>query len=661
MVKRFSHIVLVLVLSVTSIYSATAQVVVERSKEKVIISGVPYFIHNVKKGETPYSISRAYNISVEELTRENPPALYGINEGQILRIPVREPAALPADTQKQNNKNRDETRYVYHRIAAGETVFSLAKMFGVSENDITSSNPGIDIHKLPLNSEIAIPRKEFMTDKEQFVVQNNKYIFHKVVKGETLSSIAEKYGMTQRELRRENRDVRFPQVGDYIRIPSAFAPVTSETVDVQVTDTVKVVVKDELPKYVRPTGYTSVKNLNKTLNLAVLLPFYLSENAKRTEIDSSKFLKGKRQYKVVTRPDDWIYKSSIGFVEMYQGILLAVDTLRALGLNVNLNVYDIKGDSVELMRLIQQGKLASMDLIIGPVHSGNLTRMAEYAGKNGIPVVSPVQLFNSNPILNNPTLFLSNPTLMVFQNAISLKASEDYKNNFVFIHNDSTFNNPDVRYFKTKLLNDLSTRLPANEIRFKELLFYSRSVLNNDSINRLAQALSVTNGNTIIIASEEDPVISETLQEVHSLSRKYPVKVFCYPLIRGNENLDSKYLFDLDLLLFSQYWIDYSREDVKRFNADYRRIFMTEPSELSYAWLGYDVAYYFLSGIAIHGKEFISHPEIHNPDLIQTEFDFRRDTEENGFENQKLFPVRYTKEYDIKLVSSENSLVVDEK
>lgn len=632
----------------------SSQVPVERSKEKVIISGTPYYIHNVKKGETAYSISRAYNVTVEELTRENPPIVYGVKENQALRIPVREQASASAATVQQPARNRDESKYIYHRIQAGETVYSLSKIYGVSENEIVSSNQGIDINKLPLNAEIAIPRKDLMIAKEQFMVQDNRYIFHKVVKGESLSSIAEKYGMTVRELRRENRDIRFPQVGDYVRIPSKEVPAETKIADIPVIDTAKAEIKAEPVKFVRPAEYTPVKNLNETIDVAVLLPFYLDENSKRTEIDSSKFLKGKRQYKIVNRPEDWIYKSSLGFTEMYEGILLAADTLRAQGLNVNLHVYDIKGDTIELTRLFRQGVLSSMDLIIGPVHSGNLTRVAEYAGKYDIPVVSPVQLFSNAPLYSNPTLFLANPTLKVFQDKISVKASEKYQDNFVFIHNDTTGNDPDVKYFKSKLLSELSSRLPANEIRFKEMLFYSRSTYDNDSINRLAQALSLQTENTIIIASEEDPVISETLQEVHSLSKRFPLRVFCYPLIRGNENLDSKYLFDLDLLVFSQFWIDYSRPDVKQFTARFRKVFMTEPSEVSYAWLGYDIAYYFLSGLAIHGKDFISHPEMHNPDLIQTEFDFRRYGDGNGFENQKLFPVRYSREYDIKLVPSED-------
>jgi len=35
---------------------------------------------------------------------------------------------------------------------------------------------------------------------------------------------------------------------------------------------------------------------------------------------------------------------------MYEGILLASDSLRALGLNINLHAFDIKSDTVEVTR-----------------------------------------------------------------------------------------------------------------------------------------------------------------------------------------------------------------------------------------------------------------------------------------------------------------------
>jgi len=637
------------ILLFTMFAPAWSQVAVERSKDKVIISGTPYYIHIVKKSETLYSISRAYNITVEEINKENPPALYGIKEGQSLRIPVREISKTEAPVTTITPAKRDDTRYVYHKLQPGETIYYLSKLYGISENEIVASNPGVDISRLPVNAEIAVPRKEFMTERQEFAVQDSDYIFHKVMRGESLASIADQYGLSVRDLRRENRNVRFPQVGDYIRIPVPKKP-DLPVADNQVADTAKVIVDQPVVLMDRPSGYTPVRNLSGTFDVALLLPFYLRENAVRSDIDSSKMVKGRRIYRVVPRSDDWIYSGSIGFLEMYQGILLATDTLRSLGLDISVHVFDIKSDTIELTRLINSGRLSGMDLIIGPVYSYNLAIMTAYAKPLGIPVVSPVPLFNNSPLTGNPNLFMANASLEVAQTLLSRKAGEYFDNNIVLIHSDSAGVDQDVKNFKDKIFAELSNRIPYEEIRFKEFMFYNRSAFDNDSVNRLSHALSKEMDNTIIIASEEAPVISETLQEIHGLSKRFPVRVFGYPSLRMLDNLEPKYLFELDILVYSPYWIDYSRKDVREFNADYRHKFVTEPPEMSYAWLGYDIAYYFLSGLAIHGNDFIVHPEIHNPDLLHTQFDFRRKTMNDGFENQKLYPVKFSKDYEVILI-----------
>lgn len=629
--------------------SIISQVVVERSKDKVIIYGIPYYIHQVKKGETLYSISRAYGTTVDELTKENPPAVYGVKEGQALRIPVKSVTETAPSETVPLQKQRDETKYIYHSLKPGETVYMLSKSYGVSESEIVQSNPGIDINKLSVGSEIAVPRRVFMSDRQKFDEQEKKYIYHKVLKGESLASISDKYGLTVRELRKENRDLRFPQVGDFVRIP------VIKTADIQAiepvkSDTVAAVVEEPVIQMERPAGYTPVKNLRGSFDVAVLLPFYIKENALRTEIDSSKSKNGRKIYKEVKKSEDWIYPGSFDFVEMYEGILLAADTLRSLGLDINLYPYDIESDTIEITKLINSGKLSEMELIIGPVYSHNLTAVAGYAKEHGIPVVSPVPLINSSALSDNPTLFVANSSLEVAQKTLAKKVSEYCNNNFVFIHADSTNSDEDVKRFKNLIFTELSYKLPFEEIKFKEFPFYSRSMFDNDSINRLSHALSEQTGNIIIIASEEAPVISESIMDVHSLSKKFDVKVFGYPSMRDIDNLDPKYFFDLDITVYSPYWIDYTMNDVKQFNLSFFNKYMTEPLEKSFAWEGYDMTYYFLSGLAIHGKDFIAHPEIHNPDLLQTEYDFARKEIGNGFENQKLFLVRYTKDYEVKLL-----------
>jgi len=139
--------------------------------------------------------------------------------------------------------------------------------------------------------------------------------------------------------------------------------------------------------------------------------------------------------------------------------------------------------------------------------------------------------------------------------------------------------------------------------------------------------------------------------DVHALVRKYNMKVFGYPYMRSLDNLDPKYFFDLGLMIYSPNWVDYSKDDVIKFNSAFMTRYSTHPSEMSYAWQGYDITYYFLSGLAMHGREFILRPEIHNPDLLHTEFDFRRKSVTDGFENQKLFLIRYTNSYEIELVN----------
>ena len=643
-------ILISILISTNAVFS---QVVVERSKDKVIISGVAYFIHQVKKGETTYSISRAYGITVADLDKENPPAVYGINEGQTLRIPVK----LVTDPKQAEPvtviRDHDEARFIYHTMKPGETIYSISKLYGVSEAEVMQSNQGIDITKLSVGTEIAVPKRAIISTQQKFDEQESKYIYHKVEMGETLSSIARLYGLSVRQIRKENRDIRFPQVGDFIRIPGV------KKADIQEPEPVKPdtlpALAVEIPVKTERTGFTTVKDLKGSLDVAVLLPFYLSQNSVRSDIDSSKIVKGKRIYTVNKVGDDWIYPGSIDFLEMYEGILLASDTLRSLGLNINMHTYDIKDDTIEITQLIKSGKLANMDLIIGPVYSHNLSIVSDYARNLDIPVVSPVPLVNNSVLTNNPTLFMASSSLEIAQKALAKKIGEYYDNNIVFIHADTLGIDEDVKRFKDLIFAELNYKMPYEEIKFKEFKFYSRSMFNNDSINRLSQALSEQSKNVIIIASEDPPVISEVIDNVSGLSRRFNVKLLGYPVIRDLERLDQKELFDMDMIVYSPYWIDYSKKNVKQFNTNFSRKFHTQPLEKSYAWQGFDIAYYFLSGLSMNGKNFISHPEIHYPDLLQSDYDFKRKNSGDGFENQRLFMVRYTKNYEVILEDENKS------
>ncbi|NMC40727.1 MAG: ABC transporter substrate-binding protein, partial [Bacteroidales bacterium] len=481
---------------------------------------------------------------------------------------------------------------------------------------------------------------------EEIQPQERDFLEHRVVKGETLSSIAEKYGISVRDIRRENKGVIFPHVNDILRIPVIRVREIKEEA-IAKTDTVSLPGK---PVIEIPAGITPVKNLKGKFNVAVLLPFNTPANSVRTEIDSSQVIKGRPVYKTVVRPDEWLYPQTIQFIELYEGILLAADTLRSMGLDINIFAFDTQAGEETPENLIESGKLRNMDLIIGPVYSRNLVGIAQYAARYDIPVVSPVTLISNQPLSGNPNLFLTIPSVDVAQEAIIRRAAEHKKSNFVFIQTDSSGEDEATARFRNRLVKELDSANGDDTLRFRELLFISRSSLPADSINRLEHALSPRHENVIIIASEEHPVLSEIIMSLHSLMRKYRIKLIGLPAVRELVNLDPKLYFDLGIELYSYYWIDYSKPDVRAFVKKFRNKFLTEPVENSYAWMGYDIMYYFLSGISIHGKNFVKHPEMHNPGLLQTKFYFGRKSTDNGFENNHLYLIKYTGSMDIVLI-----------
>lgn len=71
---------------------------IERSKEITKIGGKQYYLHYVKSGQTLYAISKAYQVTIEEIERLNPEVKDGLKVGFVIGIPVRdiqEPVAEP--------------------------------------------------------------------------------------------------------------------------------------------------------------------------------------------------------------------------------------------------------------------------------------------------------------------------------------------------------------------------------------------------------------------------------------------------------------------------------------------------------------------------------------------------------------------------------------
>ena len=105
------------------------------------------------------------------------------------------------------NKMVNGNRYVMHKITKGEGVYSISKKYGVPSNAIFEANPGSE-KGIKIDQVLLIPRGKGMAANTQTAPKTNTVNetakTHKVVKGNTLSSIAKQYNLTLQEIKQIN-------------------------------------------------------------------------------------------------------------------------------------------------------------------------------------------------------------------------------------------------------------------------------------------------------------------------------------------------------------------------------------------------------------------------------------------------------------------------
>ena len=88
-----------------------------------------YRQHKVAQGETVYSIAKKYGISEAAIYRLNPDAKAGIGLNSVLIIP----------SEDSINTASVQVDFKKHRVKRKETLFSIAKKYGIKVDDIRNT------------------------------------------------------------------------------------------------------------------------------------------------------------------------------------------------------------------------------------------------------------------------------------------------------------------------------------------------------------------------------------------------------------------------------------------------------------------------------------------------------------------------------------------
>ena len=152
--------------------------------------GEIFVLHEVSEGETLFAISQRYNVSMDDLRELNKKVnLKKLNIGDTLRIPLFPQLAKGKKTR--------------HVVEEGETLFSISQEYRVEVDDVRTWN-AIGDASIDIGQELIVYLDAAASDEVASMPDATKYELHTVKEGETLYAIARTYGVEVDELRKRN-------------------------------------------------------------------------------------------------------------------------------------------------------------------------------------------------------------------------------------------------------------------------------------------------------------------------------------------------------------------------------------------------------------------------------------------------------------------------
>jgi len=660
-IKQFPKFILFAGILIGFFFAGTAQVTVNRSENKVIIEGKVYYMHVVKPGQTLFSISRAYEVSEESVTKENPGSAVSLQIGQVLKIPAAiskniprptpqvTPQAKPTTTPVLNTTPTDTT-YLKHVVKQGETMYSIAKHYSIRIEELEKCNPMVVNHEIKAGQLVNIPHI-----KEETAAVAVDFTYHKVRRRETVYGIARKYGISEDMLKKYNPELYRESLkrGNTLKIPKP--AVVAEKPTTVIPDEPDSLRRFEPYDTVRLAGNYSfyLDSLppisDRALNVAYLIPFNYrpfeemapSEDMGRTKDDMINL-----DY-TASQNDQML--TSRNFLEFLEGSLLAIDSLSHEGISVNIFVFDTQKSPTRVREIIYSREFQKMDLIVGPFFSYEVEIVSEYSRNNRIPMISPLS-GEITPIEHNPFLFQLNTGYKTEFERMADYLSQFADRNIVFIHGVDSLEQVKYDFLKDNLMSRLSKQAQTDTQVIREMV-YDRGAASGLS-NELQKVLSTEKKNLVVIPETDEAFVSIVVTQLYFQLKNYDISVVGMPHWNVYQNIDFMYFHKLSLNYFTPYYFSYDSANVKKFLRVYRNTYHSEPVTLtkkggSYAFLGYDLSYHFLKTLDNYGKRFILHLNDNGRHALMNDFYFVPVSDVGGFENRSLILVKFSENLDI--------------
>ena len=563
-------------------------------------------------------------------------------------------------------------KFYVHKVANGETIYSLSKMYDVDEETIIKYNKSTQLG-LKAQDILKIPVEEQKADKRSNRKLRRTFDMHNVAKGETLYAISRRYEIPISTIIEDNNslDPIHLKLGQRILIRKKKIG-TGDEMDA----------RDEWSEYHKDLN--SVAEHGEAYHLVVAgETFYsISRRFKITEQELSRINGGLKAVdlkvgaiikvpelaptEVVNQevvevvvesldvdfralPSNKVVEVALllpmssdrgvanhNYLEFYQGFLMGLDSVKNInGHSVNVTLFDTKGDSIEVDNIVRSSEFLRANLIVGPIYERELTSVLRVAEQRAIPVVSP--LANLSAISSDALFQMAAVPYTKYDKVVEALADTTKRITLIYTKNiDSDF--------ELEIIPLLEGRDYA-----KYQYEYARGQDGATSTD-LAPIFNGDAENLFVVMSSNEIEVDRILAGIASAhvnmkSRgQRPQNYTILGNARWNrfKNIDRTMFFKNNVTFLSTYHAKRDVTIIQGFDRSYINEFGSLPTLFSYR--GYDAAMIFVP--AMYGDiEYDMESKRYKP--LQTTYIFGTDNEGKNHVNKNWSKITYNQDYTI--------------
>lgn len=602
--KKIKTTYLTITLSFAFCLVSFASIAQTKSSDIKTINGKKYYIHKVEKGQSLYAIAKTYNMDVNSILAENDEAIDGLKPGQELKIP------FESLLTKQSSIAIDTNKYVYHKIAKGETIYGITKKYNIDEKKLASYNPTIS-GGLKEGEYLIVAEKKRNTLVKPAIALASSDVYT-VQQGETLYGISKKLSVSQDDLLKWNPEAKDGvKQGQVLKVSAPKASTSVAVSNQAITGSNTLVTSS-----VKDTA-TLHKPKKASYTIGLFLPFKLDESE---SINIDELARAKSSFP----------QTQSLALDFYIGFKKAVDSLVSKDFDVNINLYDIDDkDSAKVEGICKTTDFINLDAIFGPLYSGVFKIVAKYAKANHTPIVSPV--IQQNKILfDNALSSKVTPSVYSLIESLADYSLDSLSETHMILVNATAKDQAYNKAFKTKYNEGL--------ISHKKTL--KDSITEVKGIAGVKGAFISGKKNMVVLFTNNQVYLQDFITQLYVFSDKKEISLMGFSSVANIDNLDQDYLNHLNFLYAEANHMNFNDSITRQLAKHYQEFYVADPSEKYFQ--GYDIATYYLSHLKTQGPDFFLNLDKNNWSGVATDFKFFRPDTETGFENKAANIYKYS-------------------